>query len=119
MGGEKWRIKLRRQRDQLVDSCKRDYCGRLAQGNCDANKVHDFKKTDDVFDIKEKALPEFGRAAARWVREWNFICDPSWKKRKHKRLIKRIKALRASAYTQTPIPGCSVEGWDAEIEAWE
>ena len=129
---EKWRIKLRRQRDQLCASAKRDYCGRLAQGNCDANKVHEFKKTDDVFDIKEKELPEdckgnadvesiqaFGRAAARWVREWNFVCDPTWKKRKHKRLIKRIKALRASAYTQTPQPGCSVAGWDPQIEDWK
>merc|ERR1712159_630749 len=126
---EPWRKKLRRQRDALVKSCKRDYCERLKQGECDANKVHDFKKTDDVFDIIEKELPEdckgnpdveaiqeFGRAAARWVREWNFICDPTWKKRKHKRLIKRIKALRASAYTEVPIPGCTVEGWDADIE---
>ena len=55
---EPWRKKLQRQRDQLVDSCKRDYCGRIEQGNCKADKVHEFKKTDDVFDIVEKELPE-------------------------------------------------------------
>ena len=129
---EKWRVRLRTKRDNIIAAMIDDYENTRLPAGCDPNAAWDntaFEKEDEEFDIKDKDLPEdckpaaepiqnCGRAAARWSRMWNFYCAQDVAKRRHKRLLKRIRFLRQHAYAW--VPQCSIEvpEGNAGIKDW-
>jgi hypothetical protein len=118
-----------RHADCVTNGAKYDQADEKVSCNCDgvtAGWDDDvFDQKDEAFDIKEKELAEeckavaepiqfFARQASRWSKMWNFYCNQNFERRRHKRLNKRIRFLRKSAYNG--FPECKAAGLENDAE---
>lgn len=106
---EDWRIEVMRIGMRICKQMKKDYKNRRDNHECSPH-TEMYEKEEDYRDLPEdckesgKGLQLLFRGLMKWSRTFNNAeyCGTGVKPQKHRRIVKRLKAMRSKGYDKVP-----------------